>query len=89
MISLTRLNAFKEKLTKIVNPPVPYDMVHQHKVNQIKSHILECYENVVEVSGENLDAVEKAFVVTLITAINGVIGKADEIPGIKKKNTKR
>lgn len=87
MISLTKLNAFKEKLTEIVNPPQGYDMIHRHKINQIKSHILECYENVVEISEENLAALEKSFIVTLITAVNGVLGKSNEVTG-KKKNTK-
>ena len=88
MISLTKLNAFKEKLTALVNPPKPYDMITQHKINQIKSHVLECYENVVEISEENLEAFEKALTIALVTAINGVVGKPNEVTGNQKKKAK-
>lgn len=88
MISLTKLNAFKEKLTAIANAENG-DMVQNHKIITIKSHILECYENVIEVSEANLAAFESALISSMKKAINGVLGKKDEIPTDNSKKTKR
>lgn len=83
MISLTRLEEFKKRISQYVldEPPT---MVQSHNINTVKSHIRECYMNVMEITDGNVEAFEEALFNSMKKAINGVLGKKDEL----KKKTK-